>query len=337
MVRQGQLHALLQRGLRQLLDACWRSRNSHVVSRRADQARHTRLRLAPAFEHLRVSAFHMARETGLVHQWAGLHVGTQPRAQAGQARQVTRQRNGLLHIGRLRFGHPLGPTDALQNRTAESAHTGTTGQRHVGNTHVQHLEQRRARVVRKTIQPNIQRAQHVPRRAVAADHQARRINSVGDELVLQRFLCRRAFEVPAVDHQARVFHPLQYFSPNPHRPVVDAYRPGERSKRDATVFQRGQVAHRAHTRPGSVHQCWHWQAPRRFCEQAITAGRSAPGVSEVVVDRTQTGGGTKVQPVQRYRSRFARKHPQTVAARMACDIHQYVDTVSPDALCQCIV
>ena len=226
MMHPGQLHALLQRGLRQLLDARWRCWRSHFVSRPAEQARHMGLRLTPAFEHLRVSAFYMARETRLVHQWAGVHIGTQPCAQAGQVRQVTRQRNGKFHIGRLRLGHPFWPADAFQNRTAEPAHTGTTGQCHVGNAHVQHLEQCRARVVRKTIQANIQRPQHVPGRAVAADHQACRINSVGDELVLQRFLCGAALEVPAVDHQARVFHPSQYFGPHAYRTVVDAYRPG---------------------------------------------------------------------------------------------------------------
>ena len=41
--------------------------------------------------------------------------------------------------------------------------------------------------------------------------------------------------------------------------------------------------------------------------------------------------------MQRYRSRFARKHPQTVAARVACDVHQHVNAIGPDTLRQRIV
>ena len=279
----------------------------------------------------------MARETRFVHQGAGLHLATKVGPDLLQVHQVARQCDRLFHVRVFRLRDPLGLSDAGQDSAAKPAHGRSSRQRHVRHPHEQHLEQGGARVVRKTIQADIEPAQHIPRRAVATDLEPLAADAVRAEFPRQRLLRRGTFEIGAVHHQPCALDTPQNLRPDPYRVVVDPDRARQRAEGDVATLQRRQRTHLTHAGTRPVGKRRHGKAPRSFRKQALTAHGCGGFIAQVVIDRREPGGVAEIQPMQGHRRRLARKSPQAIATRVACDVHQHIDAIVADALRQRVV
>ena len=205
---QAQFHCLLRRPRDQRLqirnrpDAGLRHGLGYGDGWRSRRHRLDRiLRLAPALKHLHKGVLHLAGEPRFIHQRRCLHLRAQALARLRQCRQVGGQCGQLPDIVLRRRGDPARFAHALQDGAADASHAGAAGQGDKGNAEVQHLEQRGAGVVRKTVEPDVDPAHHVPRRAVAAYAEAPGGYALRCELASQRLRRLGGSEVAAVHHQ----------------------------------------------------------------------------------------------------------------------------------------